>query len=179
MIVLSGAIWLRSSPWGTRCSRRIRRGPVRNQWSAARSWSCPRRRHWSLHHEQSSSSSPSKKIPLHVAWPDARDYSRNFRDLVNITWFLKRAILESALSNFFFHRSIFCQERTGYAIYSKIVFVFWCTVTCYVISVAEQKLCWAAPVSAPASGGQGPVADSGSVSDLFVSALVPGKKRRL
>ena len=40
-------------------------------------------------------------------------------------------------------------------------------------SVAEPPLFWAAP----APGGQGPAADSGS--DLLGSAPAPGKKRRL
>ena len=44
-----------------------------------------------------------------------------------------------------------------------------------VTSGAEPPLFWAAP--APAPGGQGPGADSGS--DLLGSALAPGKKRRL
>ena len=44
-------------------------------------------------------------------------------------------------------------------------------------SVAEPPLFWAAP--APALGGQGPGADSGSGSDLLGSAPAPGKKRRL
>ena len=42
-------------------------------------------------------------------------------------------------------------------------------------SVAEPPLFWAVP--APAPGGQGPGADSGS--DILGSAPAPGKKRRL